>query len=337
MTVTYLFRSAGTGHSIETLFNAIRAETNRRPSSTALPLQVPHISRGVRSVWQNFRFVAKQRIDGLVHITGDVHYAALALPGSRTILTIHDCITLEKNQHNRLRYWVFWLLWYYWPMRRAAVVTTISEKTRKELIRRVGKIAEKVIVVPNAYDPIFTSQPRPFRAECPVLLQIGTAPHKNLPRLIEALAGLPCRLLIVGPLSADMTIALETRQIAYENHVNLSQTDIVQLYTLCDVVTFVSLYEGFGMPILEANAVGRPVLTSNIRPLTDVGGSAVCYVDPTNVASIRAGIRRLCEDETYRADLIRAGQENIKRYTVQRVAKQYNQLYNSLLYMPTTE
>lgn len=330
MKITYVFRASGTGHSIETLFNAIYDEVNRLPSITATIVQLPHISRGLRSVWQNLRFLAKQNVGGLVHITGDVYYAALALPRSRTILTFHDCVLLDKHKGNPVRYALFWLLWYYIPIRRAAVITAISEKTRQELIHYVGKVGRKITVVPNAYAPFFTYQPRRFNQEGPVLLQIGTAPHKNILRLIEAIEHFPCRLIIVGSLSDKMTNRLRARHIAYENYLNLNQTAIMQLYSVCDMVTFVSLYEGFGMPILEANAVGRPVVTSNRSPMTEVGGKAACYVDPTDVSAIREGILKVWHNSEYRAELIRYGLENAQSYTVEKVAAQYEVLYAKL-------
>ncbi|GAB3710009.1 hypothetical protein GCM10027592_46640 [Spirosoma flavus] len=85
------------------------------------------------------------------------------------------------------------------------------------------------------------------------------------------------------------------------------------------------------MPILEAQAVGRPVLASHISPLTAIGGSGACYVDPTDVTAIRAGIERICQDETYRNNLIQAGRENVANFTSESVAAEYKALYGSLL------
>lgn len=176
MTVLYLFRCPGSGYSLEYLFAGIRTEMATCGLQT-MAVHLPHISRGVRKVWQNLRFV-KQLTADVFHITGDVHYAALALPASRTILTIHDCFLLEHNRHRPLRYAVFWLLWYYLPIRRAGVVTAVSEKTRQELIHYVGRVARHVQVIPNGYDPVFKHSEKPFCHTRPTLLQIGTAAHK---------------------------------------------------------------------------------------------------------------------------------------------------------------
>ncbi len=329
MTVTYLFRSPGTGHSIEALFTSLRQEIERQRDVRAQAICLPFISRGLRSVWRNLRFVVGLKSD-VFHITGDVHYAVLAVPSSRVVLTIHDCVTLKNNPNRPLRWVFFWLFWYYLPIRRAAVVTAVSEKTRQELIQYVGPVAEKVIVIPNCYDPAFRYQPTPVRKQWPVILQIGTAPHKNGSNLLAAIEGIDCILVIVGSLSKAISDELRNRRITYQNHVNLSRDEIIQLYIDCDIVTFVSTYEGFGMPILEANAIGRPVITSNRSPMREVAAGAAHLVDPLDIAAIRQGIRQLIHDAPYRQALIEAGRKNAQRYTSVAIADQYAALYEKL-------
>ena len=105
---------------------------------------------------------------------------------------------------------------------------------------------------------------------------------------------------------------------------------MIELYGQCDIVTFVSLYEGFGMPVLEGQVIGRPVVTSNISPMTEVGGAGACYVDPTDIDDIRRGILRVWQDETYRNKLLRAGRANAQLYSIERVTARYVALYESL-------
>jgi glycosyltransferase involved in cell wall biosynthesis len=223
------------------------------------------------------------------------------------------------------------LFWYYLPVRWAMVVTVVSDKTRQELIRYVGRVAEKTIVIPNSYHPLFTRQSASFRTNCPVLLQLGTAPHKNLDRLVAAIEGISCKLLIVGPLTADQLADLSQREIQYEQYIDLSQQDVIDLYQRCDLVTFTSTYEGFGLPILEANAVGRAVVTANRSPMREVAGPAASLVDPLDVASIRAGILRIIQDERYRENLIQAGYTNAQRYAIDTTASQYLAAYRLAL------
>ena len=326
MTITYLFRSSGTGHSIEGLFDSLRHEVERQVDVTIQAIRLPFVSRGIRSIWRNLRFVATLNAD-VFHITGDIHYAALCLPPSKTVLTIHDCVILKTNQNRPIRYALFWLLWYYLPVRRAGVVTVVSEKTRQELIHYVGAIAQKTIVVANSYDPAFVHKPAAVQKKRPVLLQIGTAPHKNLPNLIAAIEEIDCLLVVAGPLSTAVISCLNQQKIMYQHYVNLSRDEIIQLYTNCDLVTFVSTYEGFGVPILEANAIGRPVITSNISPMREVAGEAAHFVDPADVTAIRQGILRLIYDATYRQILIDAGLKNARQYTTTAIAQGYVSLY----------
>ena len=103
------------------------------------------------------------------------------------------------------------------------------------------------------------------------------------------------------------------------------------LYRGADIISFPSTYEGFGMPILEGQAVGRPVLTSNLEPMRSVAGqSGALLVDPQSVDSIRNGFLRLTGDEFLRARLIAAGQDNVSCYTLEAVAASYLALYREL-------
>ena len=326
MRILYVFRSSGTGHSIEQVFNSVRSEMNKRPNVQTRAVRLPYISRNGWCVWQNLRYLWGLDAD-LIHITGDVHYAVLALPASRTVLTIHDCSLLKKNSHRPIRYALFWLLWYYLPICRASQVTVVSEKTQQELRHYLGRIARKVVLVPNGYDATFIFQPATFRKNYPVLLQLGTAPHKNLSRLMAAIESIPCLLIIVGLLTDDALQKLTNYRIDYRHYVNLGRAEVARLYRACDLVTFVSTYEGFGMPVLEANAVGRVVLTSNIAPMSELAAGAAHFVDPTDIAAIRQGTLRLIQDEAYRQQLIEAGRRNAQRYTAARAAAQYAALY----------
>ena len=178
--------------SIERLFEGIRKAL---PVSIECAVQVsPRFSRGIWSRLVNV--VAAARHQGQInHVTGDVHYLALGLDGKRTVLTIHDCVSLERLRGWRLT--VFRKLWYEWPIRRATVVTVISESTRRELLRHVPCEAAKIRVVMNCVGIDFAPSPKAFNAVEPEILHLGTGANKNLERLVPALAGLPCRLHII--------------------------------------------------------------------------------------------------------------------------------------------
>lgn len=332
-TILYIFRNKQAGFSIEGLFTKLAAAIRAKHYVKVTEVYMPYLAVSSRTVWENLRFTYRQQAD-LYHITGEVHYLALALPPARTILTIHDCVSLER-QHtagNTIRFKVIYFLFYYLPIHRAGYVTTISEKSRQELIRFIGpKLVEKVRVIPNHYNPDFKPSPRPFNNQNPRILHVGTGANKNLPRLIDALQGVCCTLVIIGRLSLLQKEQLTQSGLFYIQRENLSNSEVIKEYEACDIVSFVSTYEGFGLPIIEANAVGRVVLTSSLSPMRELAGSAAHLVDPHCVDSIHSGILHLINDPVYREQLILAGYQNAAKYTIENVSAQYAALYQEVL------
>ena len=222
------------------------------------------------------------------HVTGDTNFIALALNGKRTILTNCDCAYMTR--YRGIVRWLLWMFWLKLPVKHVAAVTTLSSQGKAEIIFYTGCPSEKVHVIPIAVPSHFKPALQPFNIERPRILHVGTAANKNLPRLIEAVEGLPCTLVIVGLIADDVRLQLQKGRIVYETYVDLSKPELAHQYELSDLVSFVSLYEGFGMPILEAQVVGRPLLTSDRLPMSDVAGNGACLVDPTDAKSIRTGI-----------------------------------------------
>ena len=161
-------------------------------------------------------------------------------------------------------------------------------------------------------------------------LQVGTKQNKNLARLIPALAEIPCRLQIIGNLSDGIKKQLTEFKINYDNWTNLPLAEVVKKYEECDLLAFCSTYEGFGMPIVEANAVGRAVVTSNCASMPEVAGDAACLVNPHSITSIRNGIRQVINDTEYRNRIITQGISNAKRFDPGIIAKQYLSLYEEI-------
>jgi glycosyltransferase involved in cell wall biosynthesis len=327
MQVTYFHRKPrpNANFSIEGVFEGVRRELAGQIDARVCV--APCLSNGVlRRLW--IAWHARRHQGEINHVTGDTNFTAILLDGQRTVLTNHDCGYLHYS-----RGWRRWLLRKFWlefPVRRVAAVTTVSNQIKQEIIRYTGCHPEKVHVIPNASSPAFKPAPKQFDSARPRILQVGTSRNKNLSRLIEAVDGLTCTLVAVGPLDRRMLMRLRERRIDFENYVDLSLPALVHQYELCDLVVFTSLYEGFGVPILEAQSIGRPIVTSDLPPMSEIAGDGAALVSPLDANDIRAAIIRICTDSSYRQQLISAGCENVQRFTPRRVAEQYYGLYKYL-------
>lgn len=266
----------------------------------------------------------------IYHITGDVTFLALLLPRRKTVITVHDIGHFLYGLTGAKR-WIYKWLWLVLPLRWSARATSCSHQTRENIERHLSIPIEKIDLIEHPYRPSFRPVAKPFDFDRPVVLQVGTSSHKNVPRLITALAGLPVRLALVGGIDAELQLALDRSGIRYEAHFGVSNEKLAELYGCCDVVSFVSTSEGFGMPIIEGQIVGRPVITSNIPPMSDVAGNGACLVDPLDSDAIRAGIRRILADAGYRRDLVVAGRENVVRFSPARICAEYLELYRGMV------
>ena len=319
------FERKHTAYSIEQLFADIR---EMLPSD--IEVKVCESRFTSKGIWRRiYDIIRAARNQGDVnHITGDVHFLVYLLHKRKTILTIHDCGSLERL--HGFQYWIYWFFWFWLPAKRCAVITVISEATKQELQRHLRSAALRIEVVPDCVSRNFQFQPHAFNAGCPRILQVGTTKNKNIDRVAEALAGLKCKLVVIGKLTTDQLVTLKQHNIDVENHFGLSRVEMVAQYHQADLVMFASLYEGFGLPILEANAVGRPVISSNLYSMPEVGGDAVCLVDPYDVGAIREAVVKIVNEPEYRNQLVKKGLKNVLRFSPEVVSQKYASLYRSV-------
>lgn len=326
MRIVHHQRQAGENQvSIERLFAGIRPCL---PSSCEVTVSTcPWPSQHLLPRLGNLLHARRQVAD-VHHIVGDVHYLAFALPPRRLVLTVHDCASL--NRLTGVKRELLRRLWFTGPMRRAAVVTTISETTRQELRQWVGDLADRAVVIPNCVGPEFKPTPKPFAASRPVVLQVGTGWNKNVERVAAALRGTPCHLEIIGKVDETQRASLAETKVPFTELGRISDEEVVEAYHRCDLVVFASLYEGFGLPILEAQAVGRPVVTSNRSSMPEAAGAGALLVNPDDVDSIHAAVVDLVQHPELRELLITKGFANVRKFQPAVIAAQYAEVYEQV-------
>lgn len=327
MKVVFFHRKPRPNHnfSVENLFTFVRKYL---PAEVEWEInEAPYFSNGfVKRLLIGFDAAFSQK--GINHITGDINFISLFLKPKYTVLTLLDLGLL--NHPRPIIRWVLKMFWVVLPAKRAAVITTISKATKEELLKQVNINPGKVHVVYVPISEQFAPQPKKFNKNLPTILQIGTKSNKNVIRLVNALKGISCQLDIIGEIDSRLMQELLRNEIVFTHAKNLSNDEVFNKYQLADVISFVSTYEGFGMPIVEANAIGRVVVTSDLLSMPEVAGGAAHLVDPFDIDSIRSGIVRVIEDDDYREQLIELGFENVKRFEVTEIANQYASIYKSL-------
>ncbi|HEU4480813.1 MAG TPA: glycosyltransferase family 1 protein, partial [Actinomycetota bacterium] len=212
-------------------------------------------------------------------------------------------------------------------IKRAATVVTVSESSRREIAARFDVPASDVAVVPNGCDHERFGDPdapRAFDLPPGYLLFVGTRePRKNLPMVLRAHEHLSATRADVPPLvvvggagwrGKELESALERHRLARDVRILGYVPDelLAGLYQDAAALVFPSLYEGFGLPIVEAMAAGCPVVTSDRGAMAEVGGSAVVAVDPEDHVSIASGIARILDDPSLRERLVDEGIERAR-------------------------
>jgi glycosyltransferase involved in cell wall biosynthesis len=327
MQITYFFRKPKPHyHSIERVFNLIIQNLSDEVQTRIYKLKsgdkgVFSRLKALMEVWKN-----KGEIN---HITGDIYYVAMVLPRKGLVVTYHDLESLVRSGGFRSK--VLKWFWVNMPARRAQAVTVISEHTKKLVMDWSGIADNKIHVIANPLPHGFSYHPKTELSEKPALLVIGTKYNKNLQGIIEAIDGLSCRLIIAGRLSTLQLDLLAQNQIDYENLVGASDDQIIDAYKRCDLLCFPSLFEGFGMPIIEAQAIGRPVITSSFGAMKEVAGEGALLVDPHQADDIRNGIVTLLNDADLRSKLVAKGLENAAKFNAKTLAIQYAKVYEGIV------
>ena len=261
----------------------------------------------------------------------------------KKVLTVHDLsfvkfpelFTFAKRLYKRLMTPL--------SLKRADRIIAVSQNTKNDIVAIYGVAPEKITVVHNGVGNNFVPVKDEASLKCAknkyglpdrYVLCVGTIePRKNIIRLIKAYEKIMARqpLVIVGkpgwlsePIikgirSSDRVIWLD----------NVETHDLPAIYSLASLFVYPSLYEGFGLPVLEAMACGTPVITSDLSSLPEVAGDAALLVDPNSVDEIALAIKRLLEDQGLRKDLISKGCLQAKKYSWEKCARETTKVYES--------
>ncbi len=311
--------------------------------SGAAPAHVEVRSIPFPRLWTHMRL----SLETVIHEPDVLFIPAHVLPvfhPRRSIVTIHDLGYLHypEMHTSRARRYLDWST--RWNAHRATAVLADSETTKSDLVRSYGAAPDKIHVVYLGRDVGLTRVIDPLRLDemraryglgRQYLLYVGTIqPRKNLERLVHAferICGLPdladLQLVLAGKqgwlyetLFHQVARAGLQGRVIFPGYV--ADEDLGALLSGAEAFVFPSLYEGFGIPVLEAGGCGVPVITSNTSSLPEVAGDAALLVDPLDVDAIADAMYRLVTDASLRAELARRGLENVKRFSWEKCARE---------------
>ncbi|WP_307445626.1 MULTISPECIES: glycosyltransferase family 4 protein [Chryseobacterium] len=284
---------------------------------------------GLSQMFKAMLFFKRNQGD-INHISGDIHWACLLLNSNKTILTIHDLVGIG-NYSSKLKKFLYKLIWLYFPLKKAKFITVISEKTEQEILNYYPWAKSKIRVIHNPLtnEPFFRE---PVENDKFKILIVGTRQNKNVERILEAVKDLDIEVLIVGETTSEQNQKIKTNKSLTFVKGFITDEELVALYRTCDVLCFPSLYEGFGMPIIEAQSNGCAVITSDMEPMRSVSGNSALLVDPYSVEDIREKILILIHDFEKRKEMVANGYENAKRFLPEEITRQYIELYKEVLH-----
>lgn len=313
-------------------------------------VECPELPPGLRLVWEQTRLanlVKKARID-LLH---SPHYTQPRSLSCRSVVTFHDMtFILHPELHTRSKR-VFFPRAMRRSSRLADMLIADSESTRTDMVRLLGTDPHKVITIPLGVDPEFrplsdpellTKIQKMYSLPEEFILFVGTVePRKNVPLLIQSYKqlvdnGLHFPLVIAGKLGwmyEEVFAQVEANKLGEKIRLigYVEQIDLPALYNLAQVFVYPTLYEGFGLPVLEALACGVPVVTSNISSLPEIIGDAGLLVTPNDPQALAQAIRKILADRELNLKLRQAGPQRAAQFSWQRTAQLTLRVYQQAL------
>ena len=306
-----------------------------------------HVSRSpLRRLLVDLPGIARQEQTDLIHVT----YAPPLFAPCPVVVTVHDIAFRRHPEWFSPRDRLVLAAGIGTAMRQNGAILTISDATKSDICAEYGIAADRITVTHLAADAGYspadddtdTQALRTLGVTTPYILAVGNLqPRKNLRRLVQAYARLRSQhditheLVVVGQSQWQTSHLHSTvRELDLANVVRLvdyvDASALRSLYRAADIFAYPSLYEGFGLPILEAMACGTPVLTSKVSSMPEVAGEAALLVDPASVVSIADGLMSLIADAAKREDLVKKGLARAKEFCWQDTARKTYDVYQRI-------
>lgn len=289
-----------------------------------ITIEAPREVRGVAGhLWEQASLPGQVPQGGVLWSPANV--GPLAVPNQ--VVTLHDLSVLEEQKGSPLLF----RIWYRFLLPRLAqrvrLVLTPSEFSRQRLLARFGLPPERVRVVPNGVGAPFTDawagRTRPDFLPERYLLVVGTQPErKNLAATVAAWQAARARISNLQLVVIGKEVVIEGRNARPIFLTGLSDELLADVYHYAAALVYLSRYEGFGLPLLEAMACGTPILAARRGALPEVGGDACLYVDPDDEEATAAELVRLLQDDELSATLIAEGRARAAAYRWETAAEQ---------------
>lgn len=331
MEIVYFHRKKINGAvSIEESFRPLIAEFSK--NNVVKEYHVPYHGSSPMKILKNILYIRKHSTkNGVNHITGDIHYGILGLIGRKSVLTIHDDYAISLARWGIMDKVYKWLLWVWLPVKYATVAVCISPSTLSKF-NHLYRSEKYRLITHHTVSSLIMDISKPINKDYPRLLQIGTEINKNLETTLEVVKNLPCKLIVMKPMTKAQIEKAKALGIDFENKFDLPYEKVVAEYQQCDIVLFPSLMEGLGMPIYEAQAAGKPVITTNREPMNWVAGDgALLLSNPLDTEEYYKAVVKIINNDEYRTQLVVKGKENAKRFSLEKAVVNYQHLYQSIM------
>jgi alpha-1,3-rhamnosyl/mannosyltransferase len=309
--------------------------------ATSLPVNASPFSLGQQ--WRVPRAVKAQG----AHLYHSPYYLMPYRPPVATVLTVYDVIPLRYPQFSSGRARLLFRLTTRLALRAARHVIAITEDARRDFITEFGVRPERITAIPlgveKSFRPASQAEMDAVRAKHALperfALYLGSnKPHKNLRGLVEAWLALPengATLVVAGawdehyPEARQLAEARGSGMIRWIGRV--AEADLPALYSAAEVFIFPSLFEGFGLPVVEAMACGTPVICSNTTALPEVAGDAAILIDPNDARGITGALERALGDGHLRAELRAKGLARATQFSWERTAARTLEIYRQVV------